>query len=383
MELELQLLDPVGLDWVNGIVPLMVTYPDQPFVKPEYNQATVEINSRVCSTIGELEADATATLTTLHAKCRKLGTTLCGGGTHPFGQQRAVITPMPRYLERAATSGYLSNFVTFALHVHVGMPSGDEAVRIMGRLKPYLPLLLALSANSPFWRGEDTGHASFRQRLLASKRSYGIPPVFQSWQNFSEFFQAARQSGTFATIRDIHWDLRLQPNFGTLEVRVMDSPSTLQEALMLAAFIHSLTVYLKHCEPEDKTGLLLPLQEGWIERENYFRASHLGLDARYIDNDRGHERPFRAALESVIEAVEPTAAELGETAYLQLLVRHMEKGTGYQRQRRIFRETGSLKAVVAFLESELRQGICRETSESEAHSRNDRNAAMAGEMAAL
>ena len=125
-------------------------------------------------------------------------------------------------------AAYLSYWLTFAQHVHVGMPSGDEAVAIAKMLKPYLPILLALSANSPFWQGYDTGYASFRQRLLASRETYGLPPSFKNWQDFVNFFDSVKHAGVVETIRDLHWDLRLQPHWGTLEVRVMDTQPTWQ-----------------------------------------------------------------------------------------------------------------------------------------------------------
>jgi carboxylate-amine ligase len=357
MEIELQLLDPNTLDLVDGILPLMASYPQQPFTKPEYNQATVEINSPVCSNIDELETNMVSVLTKLQARCEELEMVICGAGTHPFSQRLVPITPVKRHRVQYEMAGYLSYWLTFAEHVHVGMPSGDEAVAIARMLKPYLPILLALSANSPFWQGYDTGYASFRQRLLASRETYGIPPGFKNWQDFATFFDSVKRAGIVETIRDLHWDLRLQPHWGTLEVRVMDTQPTLQEALMLAAFIHSLIVYLQRYRAGEEIGFLLRPHHWWLEKENHFRASRWGLEANYIENSQGKTRPMKQLIGDILDSLKATAAELGETKYLQLVRDRLQIIPGYIRQRQVWQTTGSQQAVVAFLVRQLKQEL--------------------------
>jgi carboxylate-amine ligase len=357
MEIELQFLDPKTLDLADGILPLMASYPQQPFAKPEYNQATVEINSQVCSNIDELETNMFSILTNLQARCEELNILLCGAGTHPFSKRLVPITPVERYQIQYERAGCLSYWFTFAQHVHVGMPSGDEAVAVAKMLKPYLPIVLALSANSPFWQGFNTGYASFRQRLLASRQTYGVPPGFQNWRDFVTFFDSVKRAGIVETVRDLHWDLRLQPHWGTLEVRVMDTQSTLQEALMLAAFIHSLIVYLQHYREGQETGFLLKPVHWWLEKENHFRASHLGLDANYIENDRGNIRPIKQVIADILDSLRATAAELGDTKYLQLVRDRLQKTPSYIRQRQVWQKTGSQQAVVGFLVKQLKQEL--------------------------
>jgi carboxylate-amine ligase len=356
IEIELQLLHPDTLDLIDGILPLLVSQPEHPGIKPEYNQSTVEINSQPCENIRELESDIASVMTTLQTWCQEVGMGLCGAGTHPFCNRYATVTPLPRYLSQQQRSGYLGRLLmTCALHVHVGMPSGEEAIAIMAALKPYLPILLALSASSPFWWGYDTGYASYRQRVLASMRSYGLPPTFQSWQEFTDLFQSGRSAGMLDIIRDIHWDLRPQPDLGTLEVRVMDSQPTIQESIALSAFVHSLIVYHQHCHREQTAGFLLMPCHGWIEKENYFQASHLGLEACYIEDDRGHSRPIAAIVRDILEALAPTADQLGEAEHLKFLEKRLEGGASYIRQRQVFQQTGAPKEVVASLVKELQQ----------------------------
>ena len=357
MEIELQLLDPKTLDLVDGILPLMASYPQQPSIKPEYNQATVEINSKVCSNIEELETDMFSVLTNLQARCEEREMVLCGAGTHPFCQRLVPITPVQRHRAQYDMAAYLSYWLTFAQHVHVGMPSGDEAVAIAKMLKPYLPILLALSANSPFWHGYDTGYASFRQRLLASRETYGLPPSFKNWQDFVNFFNSVKHAGVVETIRDLHWDLRLQPHWGTLEVRVMDAQPTLQEALMLAALVHSLIRYLQRYRAGEATGFILRPNHWWLEKENYFRASRLGLEANYIESSQGDTRPIKQVISDILDSLKTTATQLGETEYLQLIRDRLQGTPNYIRQRQIWQTTGSQQAVVAFLVRQLKQEL--------------------------
>jgi carboxylate-amine ligase len=282
-----------------------------------------------------------------------VGLSLCAAGTHPFNQRLAQVTPLARYCRQHEAGGYLSKLMmTFALHIHVGMPSGDTAMRIMTQLRPYLPIFLALSASSPFWQGHFTAYASFRQRFLAMMRSYGICPSFRNWQAFTEFLGLAKTSGMFESTRDVHWDLRPNSGFGTLEVRVMDAQPTLRECILLAALVHSLVVHLLHAD-EEEVGFSLRPQPWLIEKENHFRASRYGLDAAYIESGTGGSRPIRAIVEDMLVELAPTAAELQETPYLCDLQRHLHTGPSYLRQQQVFQAVGSLQGVTVALVEEL------------------------------
>jgi carboxylate-amine ligase len=243
--------------------------------------------------------------------------------------------------------------MTCALHVHVGMPSGDVAVEVMAKLKPYLPILIALSASSPFWQGHDTGHVSYRQRILSSMRTYGMPPTFQSWQAFTDFFIAAKQAQMFEIFQDIHWDLRPRPDLGTLEIRAMDAQPTLQESLLLSAFVHSLVNHLQTCHRDQATCFQLHRLHWLLEKENYFQAARLGLNARYIKDDQGNSRPICLIAEDILDTLIDQTVEFAESYYLKLLKERLQSGSSYRRQRKIFQETGSLKLVTAALAKEL------------------------------
>ncbi|QBQ55921.1 carboxylate-amine ligase [Nitrosococcus wardiae] len=358
IEIEFQLLDKEGLDLADGILPLIESYPETPYIKPEMSQCTVEINSKVCTNLQELETDIIAVMQTLAARCQQQDLVLCGAGTHPFSVRPATITPLPRYRGMEKRVGYLAHiFKTFAFHIHVGMPSGDTTLAVMAMLKPYLPILLALSASSPFWEGHPTGFASFRQRVLAIMRDYGIPPTFPQWKDFVTFFENTQTAGVYGIIRDIHWDLRPRPQLGTLEIRVMDTQPTIKETMMLTALVHTLVVYLQHCCEQKECGYLLMPHHWWMEKMNHFRSSHEGVDANYIIDDQGHSKPMRAIIQELLTTLTPTAEKLGTAPYLKRLETHMEEGPSYLRQREVFKRTGSLKEVAAALAQELEQEI--------------------------
>jgi carboxylate-amine ligase len=357
IEIEFQLLDPVTLDLTDGISSLLNSYPETPEIKPEMTQCSVEINSKVCANIRELEADVMSLARTLKERCDSLGMALCTAGTHPFCRRPVGITPQPRYLAIGEKMAYLSRRLkTFALHVHVGMPSGDVALAVMTLLKPYLPILLALSASSPFWEGEDTGCSSFRQRFLAVMRDYGVPPSFSTWSDFAEFFCHTRTAGLSAICRDIHWDLRPSPGFGTLEVRVMDALPTVRENIMMAALTYTLIVYLLHCYEQGALGHIPP-QHWWMEKMNHFNASCWGLNADYIVDNQGHSHPMKAVIQETFQKLTPTALELGTTDYLRHLENHLADKPSYLRQRRLFQESGSLRTVAATLVRELEEEL--------------------------
>jgi carboxylate-amine ligase len=355
VELEFQILDAETLDLADGILPLMARYDDRPYVRPEFFQSTVEIASKVCRDPNELETHLRSQTVELRSHAADLGFRICGAGSHPFSQRLGIITPLPRYRRIESGAGYLGHTqITFATHVHVGMTSGDEAVEVMRRLKAYLPLLVGVTASSPFWRGYDTGFASYRHRILAATRSYGIPPSFENWAAFSEFFAAAQRAGVCESVNDIHWDLRPRPHLGTLEVRVADSQPTVSEAVSFSVLVCALISHLRSV-PEDSEPSDLPKAlPWWTEKENHYQASRLGLQANYVRDEQGTVDRLIRSFESVMVRLgtNNTAAD-GYAPYLDRLRLIPKSRLGYERQREAHRRSDSLRDVVAELVAEL------------------------------
>ena len=355
VEIEFQLIDRESRELVNGIKPLIEIYPESPYVKPEFIQNTVELASRVGHNVTEVHQHLLLLAKNLKPHCNHLGMDLCGAGTHPFDERLALFTPLPRYRQLEKTCGIVGHLqVTFATHVHIGVRTRDEAIYLFRALKPYLPLFMALSANSPFWRGFDTGFVAYRHRVLAASRNYGIPPSFENWDQFSKFLEASQRAGVLESVRDIHWDIRPRPHLGTVELRVMDAQPTIDEAMQLAALARSLAACVLDKRDRTDNNLLPQDLPWWIEQDNHYTTSRLGLGAGYVFNRYGNVRSLRTIWEDVTEAVHPYAESLGDVAYLQrLITRVTEDCLAYSRQRAYYEESSNMRSIVTALVGEL------------------------------
>ncbi len=355
VEWELQLLDSRTLDLADGIMPLMEFFPGATHVKPEFIQSCVELTSCIAENSDEAVEHLRQLLTRTLQRCDELEMSLCGAGTHPFCRRLALITPLPRYryLEKAA--GHLAHTqITFATHAHVGMRSGDQAMRAMSRMIPAMPVLIALSANSPFWRGHDTGHLAYRHRILAAAPSYGLPMPFDSWQDFERFLEAATRAGMIRHFKDIHWDIRPHPDFGTLEIRVMDAASNLHDLHGLIALSHCLALGLAD-GPTTEVNELLPHDlPYWIENQNRYKAGMRGLDAEYVMDDSGHHRPLRELAADLLAFCRPIATDIDETHGLDVAAELLQEAPPCQTQIDAFEANHSMRSVVKALQRSLR-----------------------------
>lgn len=361
IEWELQLLDAETLDLRDGILPLMEFFPGAAFVKPEFIQSCVELNSCIAENSDEAVAHLRRSLRHLFRRTAELDMGLCGAGTHPFGRRLALITPLPRYRQLEEAAGYLAHTqITFSTHVHIGMASGDQAMRVMARLAPALSAFIALSANSPFWRGHETGHLAYRHRILAAAPNYGLPETFGSWRAFDDFLRAAHKASMIRSFKDIHWDLRPHPDFGTLELRVMDSASNLAAVHGLAAFARCLAVGLADAEPREIGDLLPTGLPRWIEKQNCYRASLLGLDAEYITHADGSHRPLRDVVAELLGFCEALAPGIGESHGIAISRSMLDTRPACEMQIEAYREANSARAVVAMLQASLAEGYVGE-----------------------
>ncbi|MCC6554365.1 MAG: YbdK family carboxylate-amine ligase [Polyangiaceae bacterium] len=359
LELEWQLVRRATLDLEDGVLPLIDLYLDDPCVKPEVIQTSVETITPPMPSTAALRPALVDTVTRLSDAAARLGMALVGAGTHPFCERLVPVTPLPRYLEMARSYGHLVHTqITYSLQVHVGMPSGEVAVRVLSRSRALLPVLLGLSASSPLFHGEETAFASYRHRILAATRSYGVPPAFEDWGAFVRFLDTVERANMFGSFRDMHWDIRLRPDLGTIEIRPMDAQPTIADSLALGALAHSLLVYLiGEADADPRLPGALPW---WIEKENAFRASNAGLDAEIVFDAEGRQKPLRQVAMDLIELVAPEARALGEEEDLARARAMIERGTCSGRQIEVFRQTRSAKAVEQSLADDLLREIGRE-----------------------
>ena len=354
VEIELQLLDAVTRDLTPG-APLVLELlgEDEKHIKPEIFRGMLEINTGVCSRISEVRVDLQSAMTRLRDVCGPIGVALASAGSHPFARHRGrLVYPSTRFASVIDRHRWLARrLMIFGVHVHVGARDGDHAMAMLNGFAQYLPHVLALSASSPFWQGSDTGLASSRITIFEAVPTAGHPCLFANWAEFQVFYEAAVRSRAIKSTKDIWWDIRPQPEYGTVEVRVCDGLPTISEAVNLAAFVHCLFCWL---DERYRDRELLSPPPYWVLRENKWRASRWGLDADIVTTDTGYNRPLRGEIERLFRVLEPFAATLECCAELGALATMMDVGLSYQRQRAVYDASQDLQMVTETLVHELR-----------------------------
>jgi carboxylate-amine ligase len=349
IELELMIVDRESGDLSPTAPALLKACAEESLtnVSAELMQSMIEVRTDVCSRVEEARSQLLAALPRVRNLARSLGCELAMSGTHPFHRTGAnVISHSDRYeriFDRLAWM--IHQRLVFGLHIHVGVRDGDTAIGVINLLVQYLPHLVALSANSPFWQGVDTGLASCRTALSGSLPHAGVPRYFGRWKDFRSFFRVMRDTGTIASPKDLYWDIRPRPDLGTLEFRICDMPASLKRALSLLTLVRCLVVSSQRLldqRPQLRRG---DMRRHWIAVENKWLATRYGLDAMYIRTPGGKRRPLRQDLTELIDRLLPLAAETGDEKRLSgLLAEHLESGT--DRQRRIYRATGNWQALM-------------------------------------
>ena len=353
VEWEFALVDRQSRDLSNEAAAVMAEIGENPRVHKELLRNTVEIVSGVCDNTAQAMADLAGTLHTVREIVQGKGMELFCAGAHPFAQWSAQkLTDSPRYAELIKrTQWWGRQMLIWGVHVHVGLRSAHEVMPIMTALLNYYPHLLALSASSPWWGGEDTGYASNRAMLFQQLPTAGLPFQFQTWPEFERFVYDQKKTGIIDHINEIRWDIRPSPRLGTLEVRICDGVSSLRELGALVALTHCLIVDL---ERRLDIGETLPSMPPWHVQENKWRAARYGLDAVIILDAEGNERLVTDDLSDLLNRLEPVAKSLHCADELAAVADIPRLGASYQRQQRVAAEHGGdLCAVVDALVGEL------------------------------
>ncbi len=353
VEVELQLVDqstrqltPLGPEVLRALE-------GNPHVKPELLQSTIELNTGVCADVKEVQRDLESVLAEVRSVCDDLGCNMISAGTHPFSTwPQQAITQEDRYRELVERVQWpAQRLMIFGLHVHVGMDSAEKSVAVFNALTGCIPQLLALSASSPFWQGNDTGLASVRSKVFETLPTAGLPETLVNWGEFQNFMNTLITAGAIESIREVWWDIRPHPGFGTVELRVCDGIPTMRELLAVVAFTHCAAVWLAH---EYEEGRLKPLDRHWVTSENKWRAARWGLDAQMILDDHGTQMRNDKRIAEMLAKLRPLGKELNCAAELKNVEEILELGPSYLRQRKIYKQTGRLEPVVDALVEEWR-----------------------------
>jgi carboxylate-amine ligase len=288
----------------------------------------------------------------LRSVARDCGVVLSGGGSHPFARYRDRLSfPSERYDALMQQKQWIARrLLIFGLHVHVGMRDGDHAIAMMNAVLPFGAHLLALSAASPFWDGLDTGLASARSTVFAAMPTAGVPPALGSWQQFEQLHDRMIATGSIESIKDLWWDVRPQPDLGTIELRMCDTPATLVETFALVAVVQALLAW---ADDRYRAGERFPAPDPWWLRENKWRVARSGLQAEIVLEDGRRTAPVADEIAGLLATLESHARRLGGGQGLQTASGILRSGPGYMRQRRVFERERSLPAVAAALVREL------------------------------
>ena len=353
VEWEFALVDDDSRDLSNQAAAVIADIGENPRVHKELLRNTIEVVTGVCDTVAGAMDDLRATLISTREVVRDRGMDLFCAGTHPFAKWAAQeLTEGPRYAELISrTQWWGRQMLIWGVHVHVGISSAHKVMPIISSLLNHYPHLLALSASSPYWAGEDTGYASNRAMMFQQLPTAGLPFQFQTWREFERFVHDQKTTGIIDQVNEIRWDIRPSPHLGTVEVRIFDGVSNIRELSALVALTHCLIVDL---DRRLDAGEQLPVMPPWHVQENKWRAARYGLDAIIIQDADSNERLVTEDLDELLNRLEPVAKSLECADELAAVADIPRRGASYQRQRRVAAENGGdLRAVVDALVGEL------------------------------
>jgi len=326
---------------------------DQLQIKPELMQCVVEIITGVCETVDEAEIDLRSKITAVEAAADQLALRLWWGATHPFSPwKEQKVSQNPRYHQLVELLQELARrLVTFGLHVHVGVDSGDKAVMICDRILRHLPTLLALSSSSPFWEGRNTGLQSHRSKIMEGLPTAGLPTLMRNWSEYVWLVNHMVTTGFINTIREIWWDVRPHHAFGTVEVRVCDMPGNLEDTLAIAALIQCL---VKALSDEIDGGTYQHDCHPMMVRQNKWRATRFGTGAHLVDSYTYQVVTVAQAVDQLVDTLTPVAASLACEHHLERCRQISSSPSWADRQLSIMAETGSAEEVVRQLSKNSR-----------------------------
>jgi glutamate---cysteine ligase / carboxylate-amine ligase len=325
-------------------------------VKPEMHQAVVEVGTKVCRDIKEAREDMRNLRREMITLAEQNGLLLGAASTHPFADWKVQeIYPDERYRQVVEDMQLVARAnLVFGLHVHVGIEDRDTAIHIMNSLRYFLPHILALSTNSPFWMGMETGFKSYRCKVFERFPRTGIPDVFANWADYETFIKLLVRTNCIDNGKKIWWDIRPHPFFETIEVRVCDLPMRLDETLAIAALIQATAAMLWKLHASNKSYRIYGRA---LISENKFRASRYGLDGKLIDFGKEEEVPIRKLMHEYLHLIDDVVDELGSRDEIDYIHEMLKMGSGADRQLRVFRETNDLKKVVDYIVEETRVGV--------------------------
>src|SRR5579885_820980 len=369
VEEEFQIIDPATCELRSHVMQLVsAASPDiLDQVKHEMHQSIVETGTRICENVGELRIEMHRTRGELVA-AERAGLQVAAAGTHPFSSWiDQVISPGDRYKNIVEELQQLArSLLIFGMHIHVAMPDKQTTIDMMNMVRYFLPHLLALSTSSPFWMGRNTGLKSFRTTVFRRFPRTGVPEQFESWSEYENFVNLLIKLNCIDNGKKIWWDVRPHPTFGTLEFRMCDVTTKIEEAVAIAALTQAIVVKLHRLYTSNQSWRVY--RRALIE-ENKWRAARYGIEGKLIDFGKEQEVPMRQLIPELLELVDDVVDDLGSRSAVEYIHTILREGTSAERQLRVYQESGDLKEVVRHLVAETRAGVS-EPRPSSAHAVN-------------
>jgi carboxylate-amine ligase len=325
-------------------------------VKAEMHQAVVEVGTSICKNVEEARQDISRLRKYVANVAESFNLKIGAAGTHPFSHwSTQLITPNPRYdeivneMQEAARSNLI-----FGLHVHVGISDKNMAIHIMNTVRYFLPHVYALSTNSPFWEGRNTGFKSFRTKVFDKFPRTGVPDYFNDWDDFKNYVNLLIKTKCIDNAKKIWWDVRVHPFFDTIEFRICDVPMLVDETIAIAALFQALVVKLYKLRLQNMSFIMYTRA---LINENKWRASRYGLDGTLIDFGKQEQVDTRALILELLTFVDDVIDDLGSRKAINDVHKILANGTGADRQLKVFEQTKDLTRVVDYITSQTLVGI--------------------------
>ena len=361
IEEEYQTIDPETRDLRSHIEAEIIAKGKirlQEAVKAEMHQSVVEVGTGICKNIQQAREELTGLRRAIINLARENGLHVAAAGTHPFADWRQQeIYPDERYHTIVQDMKIVARAnLIFGLHVHIGVEDRETAIQLMNAARYFVPHILALSTNSPFWLGMETGLKSYRCKVFDKFPRTNIPDYFPSWGEYTSFIDLLVKTGCIDNAKKIWWDIRPHPNFSTLEFRMCDIPMRVEETIAIAALIQATVAKLYKLYAANQG---FRLYRRALIMENKWRAARYGLDGKLIDFGKKIEVPVKDLIHEYLQLIDDVVDELGSREEILYIYRMLEEGSGADRQLAVFRETGDLKKVVDYIVAETEGSVAQ------------------------
>jgi glutamate---cysteine ligase / carboxylate-amine ligase len=363
IEEEFQIVDPETRDLRSSVTEILAQGSEllKEQIQKEMFQAMIEVGTEICDDVEQARSEVIRLRRAVGELVEAAGGRLVASGTHPFGDwQNMDITDDERYSSLTEQLQDIARSIAvYGLHVHVGVDDRDHSIELMNEARYFLPHILALSVNSPFWEGRNTGIKSYRSVIWGRMPRSGIPDSFRSWDDYRAFVDMLIATHSIDEPKKIWWDIRPHPKFSTLEFRVCDMPTRVEETVALAALFQAVVAKLSRLRSRN---LGFRIYQRSLIAENRWRAMRFGIDGKLIDFGKGLEVPMRELGEELLDFVDDVVDELGSRRAMETVHHILRNGTGADRQLAVYEQTNDLRAVVDFLANETMRGVLPATA---------------------